>query len=196
MNDEQAVPPAAGPIAGQRAAGRPGGAPTPLAAGSVPEPVARLAAGAGLGAYVAERGWGSPWQKAGQSLLLVVAAIVGEILIRVLGILFLLNVPLLLMFVGGVSNAIAALVRGRQDNYLFAAGLVHARGAALRVVRWPEVTRLGKSAGNRGLTGGRRFPLHLHDGGTINIPLVLVDGRDEFMGRLADLLRQHGRPVE
>jgi len=166
-------------------------------AGAIPDPVARLAADRALGDYAGQRGWGDPKAKVGQSLLIILAAVLGEVIIRLLGILFFLNVPLLIMFIAGISNAITALFRGRQENYLFARGLVHSKNNELYVVEWPQVTRLGKSVGNRRLTGGRRFPLHLHVGRTINIPLrQQADGTDPFMNRLSHLLKQHGRPVE
>src|SRR5262245_50300635 len=168
----------------------------PVPGGPIPEPVLRLATDRALGTYVAVRGWGNPGAKVAQSLLLAAVAVIGEVLIRILGVLFLLNIPLIIMFIGGISNAIAAGVRGRQDNYLFTGGLVHDRRGSLRAIPWAQVARLGRSAGNRGLTGGRRFPLHLLDGRTITIPLAQTDGRDVFLGRLAELLRQHGRPVD
>jgi hypothetical protein len=168
----------------------------PLPGGPIPEPVIRLAAERALGEYVAERGWGNPWAKVGQSLLLALIAVAGEVVIRVLGILFIFNIALIILFIGGISNAIAALARGRQDNYLFTGGLVHVRRDSLRAIPWAQVARLGRSTGNRGLTGGRRFPLQLLDGSSVTIPLVQVDGRDTFIERLVDLLKRHGRPVD
>lgn len=161
-----------------------------------PAPVAALAAERAFGAYLDQRGWGDPWKNAGLGLLAVVAAVLGEIVIHVVGLLF-LHLVMLMLFVGGLANAISALVRGRRESYLFAGGLVHSDRKGLVAVAWPQVARLGRSVGEHRLTGGRRFPLHLQGGRTIDIPLVQrADGTDPFMRRLADLLRQYGRPVE
>lgn len=173
--------------------------PVPLAnMGDIPEPVARLAADRGLGEYLAHRGWEDPRKKVGLSLLAVLAAVVGEILLVQFLHLFFLHLVMLILFIGGISNAIAALVRGRQQNYLFAHGLVHSKKNELYTVEWPQVARLSpKVVGGHGLTGGRRALLHLQDGRSISIPLGQeAAAKDPFIQSLIRQLKQHGRPVE
>ncbi|WP_345351838.1 hypothetical protein [Actinoallomurus liliacearum] len=165
---------------------------------SVPEPVSRLAAGRMLGDYLGRRGWGDPRKKIGLSLLAILTAVVGEILVvQILGFFF-LHLVMLMLFIGGISNAIAALARGRQENYLFARGLVHSKNDELRTVEWPQVARLGsKAVGGHGLTGGRHALLHLQDGGSIKIPLTQQAAtKDPFIQNLVHLLKEHGRPIE
>jgi hypothetical protein len=173
--------------------------PAPLAnAEDIPEPVARLASERGLGEYLDQRGWGDPWKKIGLSLLAVLVAVVGEVLLVQLLHLFFLHLVMLILFIGGISNVIAALVRGRQQSYLFAHGLVHSKKNELYTIEWPQVARLGtKVVGGHGLTGGRRALLHLQDGRPIGIPLnQQAAAKDPFIQSLIRQLKQHGRPIE
>ena len=163
----------------------------------VPAPVARAAAEQGLGEFIDARAWG------GRRYILTKLAASGAALVAMaliigfLHFLYIFDVFLLFYFVWGVSNAIAALVRGPQLTVLYANGIAQTSRDGILAVPWPQVARLGKSDRNRGLTGGRRFPVYLADGRCLQIPLVRgKDGTDQFIARIAAALRQYGRPVE
>jgi hypothetical protein len=163
----------------------------------VPASVARAAAEQGLGEFIDARGWG------GRRYILTKLAASGAalaamaLIIGLLHFLYIFSVFLLFYFVWGISNAIAALVRGEELTALYANGIVHTGRDGILAVPWPQVARLGKSDRNRGLTGGRRFPVYLADGRCLQVPLVRgKDGTDQFIARIAAALRQYGRPVE
>lgn len=164
---------------------------------SAPTPVARAAAEHSLGELIDVREWGE------RGYVRKMAAISGGALvamvaeIALLHFLYFLSVIFLVTFIWGVSNLIAALVRGPQFNALYANGIVHTRRDGLLVATWPQVARLGRSQQRREFTGGRRFRLYLADGRYFDIPLVRsADNADHFIGRLAAFLREHGRVVE
>lgn len=145
---------------------------------------------------MAHRSWRDPRKKVGISLLAVLTAVVGEILL-VQFLHFFLHLVMLILFIGGISNAIAARARGRQQNYLFAHGLVHSKKNESYTIEWPQVARLSpKVVGGHGLTGGRRALLHLQDGRSISIPLGQeAAAKDPSIQSLIRQLKQHGRPV-
>src|SRR5581483_2565898 len=89
------------------------------------------------------------------------ALVMMALIIGLLHFLYIFSVFLLFYFVWGISNAIAAAVRGPQLTALYADGIVHTRRQALVAAAWPQVARLGKSDRRRELTGGRRFPVTL-----------------------------------
>jgi hypothetical protein len=159
--------------------------------------VARVAAEQELGEFIDARSWGGR-----QYVLAKLAASGGclagmALIIGLLHFLYIFSVFLLFYFVWGISNAIAAAIRGPQFTALYANGIAATSRDGVVAVTWPQVARLGKSDRNRGLTGGRRFPLYLADGRCLQIPLVRgKDGTDQFIARIAAALRQHGRVVE
>lgn len=159
--------------------------------------VARAAAEQGLGEFIDARRWGGR-DDVLKKLAASGASLAGmALIIGLLHFLYIFSVFLLFYFVWGISNAIAAAVRGLQLTALYAGGVVQASREGVVAVAWPQVARLGKSDRNRGLTGGRRFPLYLVDGRCLQIPLVRgKDGIDQFIATIGAALRQHGRVVE
>lgn len=164
---------------------------------AVPPPVATAAAAQGLGEFIDSRSWG------GRQYVLRKLAVSGgslvlmALIIGLVHFLYFLSIVLLFSLVWGISNAIAAVVRGPQLTVLYANGIAAANRDGVVAAAWPQVARLGKSDRNRGLTGGRRFPLYLADGRCLEIPLVrAADGTDPFIAAIGASLRQHGRVVE
>jgi hypothetical protein len=159
--------------------------------------VARAAAEQGLGEFVDARSWGGR-DDVLKKLAASVASLAGmALIIGLLHFLYIFSVFLLFYFVWGISNAIAAAVRGLQLTALYTNGIAATTRDGVVAVAWPQVARLGKSDRNRGLTGGLRFPLYLVDGRCLLIPLVRgKDGVDPFISRIGAALRQHGRVVE
>jgi hypothetical protein len=163
----------------------------------VPPPVAGAAAEQGLGEFIDARSWGGR-EDVLKKLAASSASLAGmALIIALLHFLYIFSVFLLFYFVWGISNAIASAVRGRQFTALYADGIAATSRDGVVAVTWPQVDRLGKSDRNRGLTGGRRFPLYLSDGRCLQIPRVPgKDGTDRFIITIGAALRQHGRVVE
>lgn len=163
----------------------------------IPDPLARAAAEQGLGEFIDARSWG------GRQYILARLAVSGAclagmaLIIGLLHFLYIFSVFLLISFVWGIVNAVAAAARGRQFTALYANGIAQISRDGIVAVAWPQVARLGKSDRNRELTGGRRFPLYLANGRCLQIPLLRAqDGTDQFITRIAAALRQHGGIVE
>ncbi len=164
---------------------------------AVPAPVAQIAVERRLGNFIDLRSWGDPRSHVLKGLAAsAVALILMALVVYFVHFLYIFSVFFLLLLVWGITNAISALVRGRQENFLYEEGMVHRKRDDLIAVTWPEVSRLEKSKGNRSLTGGRRFRVNIQDGRSFAVPLVLTDGADPFITHLAQILRQHGRPVD
>lgn len=163
----------------------------------IPAPVARAAEERGLGEFIDARSWGGR-QDVVKKLAASGASLAGmALIIGLLHFLYIFSVFLLFYFVWGISNAIAAAVRGLSVTALYTNGIAATSRDGVVAAAWPQVARLGKSDRNRGLTGGRRFPLYLEDGQCLQIPLVRgKDGTDQFIARINAALRQHGRVVE
>jgi hypothetical protein len=101
-------------------------------------------------------------------------------------------------FVGALTAAIAILVRGAQSYHVYAGGFVHRRNNKVRVFGWPEVGELRPFVGKRGDQAGKVLSYQLvpQQGAPVPIPLVIENGRDEFMDRLIAALQQAGVPVK
>ena len=164
----------------------------------VPPDVAAAAAAHDLGEHLDVRGWERP-RDAWVQVAIAVAVYVAVLVVGVLwaSILRIFIVLLLLWIITALGRAIV-LTRHRDEAvHLFARGVVRRDRGGVLVAPWPRVARLGRSTRRRGITGGRRFPLELVDGGRIEIPWQPVPGgQDPFLVRLADLLRRAGRPVD
>jgi hypothetical protein len=163
----------------------------------VAAPVARASAEQGLGEFIDARAWGGRRYILTKLVASGAAMAAMALIIGLLHFLYIFSIFLLFYFVWGISNAIAALVRGEELTALYVNGIVHTGRDGILAVPWPQVARLGKSDRNRGLTGGRRLPVYLEDGRCFQVPLVRrKDGTDQFAARIAAALRQYGRPVE
>jgi len=105
---------------------------------------------------------------------------------------------LLLVWVAtSLGRAVALTRRAGETTYLYAGGIVRSGKQGVLVVPWSRAARLGRSDRNRGLTGGRRFPLRLVDGGVVEIPFRPDGGGgDAYLRNVAALMRQNGRPVD
>lgn len=177
-----------------------GAAPAPPSPPSPPPAdVAAVASAQRFGPYAGVRTWGDPrqaWLIAGVSIVVYLAVVaVGVLLFRPLAAFV---VILLIWIVTSIGRAIALTRRKGEAVHLFAGGIVWRRGDGAHAVPWARVARLGKSTRNRAISGGRRFPLYLVDGGMVEIPFRpdLGDGRDSFLLRVAAWLRENGRTVE
>lgn len=184
------------PPGAARPQGGPPPAPAPLPpAEPPPADVAAAAAAENLGAHLGTRSWGRPrdaWLMALVPVVLWVAAI--AITIAVNGV-FPLAAIFLVWTVTSVARAIALTRRGGETTYLFAGGIVRKDKRGLLAVPWTRAARLGKSDRNRGLTGGRRFPLYLADGGVIEIPYRPAGGVDAYVQNVSAIMRHNGLPV-
>jgi hypothetical protein len=100
-------------------------------------------------------------------------------------------------FVSALTTAIAVLVKGFQSWHLFAGGLVHRRNGKVTAVSWPQIAEIRPLVTKRGDNAGKvqNYQVVLRAGTPIAIPLVLADGRDEFLDALFATVRQHGVPV-
>jgi hypothetical protein len=101
-------------------------------------------------------------------------------------------------FVGALTAAIAILVRGAQSYHVYAGGFVHRRNSRVRPLGWSEVAELRPVVAKRGDAAGKvqSYQLAPHQGAPVAIPLVIENGRDEFMDRLIAALQQAGVPVK
>jgi hypothetical protein len=101
-------------------------------------------------------------------------------------------------FVGALTAAIAILVRGAQSYHVYAGGFAHRRNSRVRALGWPEVSELRPIVNKRGDAAGKvqSYQLVPHQGAPVAIPLVIENGRDEFMDRLIAALQQAGVPVK
>jgi hypothetical protein len=171
-----------------------------------PAEVADAARDRGFGPRVASRKLANPLVVAGVSLAVAVLALVLMMIFGALhppthGVLYpvMRFVALFLCFgfVGALVYGIAALVRGAQSFHVYAGGFVHRRNGKVRAVAWPDVAQLTPATGKRGDNTGKllHYQLVLRDGSTIAVPLVIVDGRDEFIDHLMAALRGSGIPV-
>lgn len=177
---------------------QPAHGPSPTVPPPAPPPdVAAAAAAHNLGEHLDARGWGRP-RDAWVQVAIAAAVYIAVLVVGVLwaSILRVFVVLLLLWIVTALGRAIV-LTRHRDETvHLFAGGVVRRDRGGVLVVPWARVARLGRSTRRRGVTGGRRCPLVLADGGVIEIPWRPVpSGQDPFLVRMADLLRRAGRQV-
>jgi hypothetical protein len=101
-------------------------------------------------------------------------------------------------FVGALTAAIAILVRGAQSYHIYTGGFVHRRNSRVRALAWPEIAELGPVIRKRGDQAGKVLSYRLvpRQGAPIPVPLVVEDGRDQFMDHLVAALQQAGVPVK
>lgn len=99
--------------------------------------------------------------------------------------------------VAALAFGISALVRGAQTFYIFTNGVVHRRNNRATGYAWTELSELRSVIGTKGDSAGKllHYQLVPTAGRPIAIPMLVVDGRDEFMDNLIAAMNYHGRPV-
>jgi hypothetical protein len=99
--------------------------------------------------------------------------------------------------VGSITYGIAALVRGSHAFWVYTEGIVHRHNKRVQAYTWNEVAELRGVVGTKGDNTGKllHYRLTPQGGKAFNIPLNIVDGRDEFLDHLLAAMKQHGRPV-
>lgn len=101
--------------------------------------------------------------------------------------------------VASLAYGIRALVAGAQTFYIYTNGVVHRRNSRARAFTWDELAELRSVIGTKGDDAGKLLHYQLVPrtgaGAPMAIPLLLVDGRDEFVDNLIAAMRYHGRPV-
>jgi hypothetical protein len=159
-----------------------------------------------LGPYVTSRFLANPW--AMSFIYFIVALVclgimlgVGQIGEGSEGVLYTILRIFALVgcfgFVGALTTSIAVLVKGFQSWHLFAGGLVHRRNGKVTAVSWPQIAEVRPLVTKRGDNAGKvqNYQVVPRAGTPIAIPLVIADGRDEFLDALFATVRQHGVPV-
>ncbi|HEY8474283.1 MAG TPA: hypothetical protein VIL37_16830 [Natronosporangium sp.] len=171
-----------------------------------PANVAQLAHQRQLGPRLASRYLANPFAVAGFYLVLALACLgllalgstVFEDTDGILGAVIRFAVLFLCFgFVGTLTASIAVLVRGAQSFHVYAGGFIHRRNSRLQVWTWPELAELAPVIGKRGDQSGKLLSYQLvpRQGKPVPVPLVIEDGRDQFMDRLIGALQQAGVPV-
>ncbi|GAA1796571.1 hypothetical protein GCM10009682_17910 [Luedemannella flava] len=99
--------------------------------------------------------------------------------------------------VAALAFGISALVRGAQTFYIFTNGVVHRRNSRATGYTWAELSELRSVIGTKGDNAGKllHYQLVPTTGRPFAIPMLVVDGRDEFMDNLIAAMNYHGRPV-
>src|SRR5690606_9453747 len=179
---------------------------TGTGAGDLPTPdILAAAQSRQLGAHVTGRRINyfvaAVWCLLGAALALVLAIAVAALGNNASGIVVTLLRSLALLgcfaFASALGIGLAALVRGIQSFHLFAGGLVYRKYGRTTAVSWPEVAELRPVVGKRGAAAGKvqQYQLALHNGRSVTVPLVVINGRDEFMDQLMAVLQHNGIPV-
>jgi hypothetical protein len=93
--------------------------------------------------------------------------------------------------------ALRILVTGSRSFFAYTNGLVYVRRRQIQTIAWPEVSELRSVIGTRGESAGKRLHYDLIpiNGSPVSIPIVIVDGQDEFLDHVIGALRHHGRPI-
>jgi hypothetical protein len=93
--------------------------------------------------------------------------------------------------------ALRILIAGSRSFFAYTNGLVYVQRSKIQTVAWTEVSELRSVIATRGDDAGKRvhYDLVPVNGSPVSIPIVIVDGRDEFLDHVIAALRQHGRPI-
>ncbi len=93
--------------------------------------------------------------------------------------------------------ALRILVTGSRSFFAYTNGLVYVHRRQIQTVAWPEVSELRSVIATRGDNAGKRLHYDLIpvNGSPVSIPIVIADGRDEFLDHVIAALRHQGRPI-
>jgi hypothetical protein len=108
-------------------------------------------------------------------------------------------IPLAFCFgmVGALVYGLRILVTGSQCYFAYTNGLVYQHRRQIQTVAWQEVTELRSVLATRGDNAGKLLHYNLIPAGgkPIPVPIVVVDGRDEFLDQVIAALRHYGKPI-
>ena len=178
------------------------------ATGETPRAVEETARQLGFGALICKRDPGSPaigasiWLVGGICLMGVAYGIsvmlshvdpfsLEHSVIRVVGSAFALTGLYLIV------TAFVVAIGGARGYFIYANGFVYRHRRSIQAFAWHEAVALRPRLGRKGRSTGKvtYYDLIDPDGKVIHIPLMIENGRDEFMDRLIALMSRHGKPV-
>jgi hypothetical protein len=93
--------------------------------------------------------------------------------------------------------ALRILVTGSQSFFAYANGLVYLHRRRIQTVAWQEVNELRSVIATRGDNAGKllHYSLIPASGSPVPLPIVVVDGRDEFLDHVIAALRHYRKPI-